>query len=65
MKECISYEHELLCIHIFSMTDTYEYVVPIGSYDNLGALLDDVDREDTRVLSFASKRSKLRLRYLK
>jgi len=44
--------------------DTDEYPVPMGSYDSLRHLLDDMDKEDTRIISFASKRAKPRLRYL-
>jgi len=44
--------------------DTDEYPVPMPPYDNLKNLLDDMDKEDIRILNFASMRSKPRLQML-
>jgi len=43
--------------------DTDEYPTPLDSYNDLKDLLDDMDKEDIRIVNFASKRSKPRIRF--
>ena len=37
--------------------DIDEYLVPMGSHENVTSLLDELDREDTRIISFGSWRA--------
>ncbi len=45
--------------------DTDEYVVPLGKHADLKSVLNKMEKEDIRILSFKSKRAKPRLQFLK
>ena len=49
----------------FTSFDTDEYMAPIGNYTDFKELLNDVEKEDIKVLNFKTKRSKPRLQYFK
>lgn len=44
--------------------DTDEYVVPLGKHADLKSVLNKMEKEDIRILSFKSKRAKPRLQFL-
>ena len=45
--------------------DTDEYIVPLGKHTDIKSVLDEMEKEDIRILSFKSKRAKPRIKFLK
>ncbi len=49
--------------HDLRVSDTDEYMTPVGKYKDLKELLADFEKRDVRVVNWKSKRSKPRLNY--
>ena len=45
--------------------DTDEYIVSLGKHTDIKSVLDEIEKEDIRILLFKSKRAKPRIKFLK